>query len=443
MSVVNEVVEFELQDDIGVVWVNNPPVNAISRVLRDGLSAGMHVARKEAACKAIVLACKGHTFIAGADIREFDKRLDGTALGDVFSVIDESEKPVVAALHGTIYGGGLEAAMCCHGRVATRTARLALPEVKLGILPGAGGTQRLPRLIGVERALDMMISGDPISAPEALALGLVDELAEDSALLAQSIRMARRLLTEPWPERRVRNLDAKLVATRSDAGFFARYREKIAQRSRGFLAPATIVHCVEAGVRESFDAGLAVEAEAFNTLVSSEGSKAQRYNFFAEREAQKIPDVPPSTARRSVKQVGILGAGTMGGGIAMCFANAGLPVTLVEVKQEALDRGLATVRKNYERSVKSGRMSAQDVEQRMALIRGNLSMDSLGDRGRVREHGRQEGRVRQARRPLQARRDPGEQYVVPRPQPDRGLHQAPTGRDRPALLQPGQRDETA
>jgi 3-hydroxyacyl-CoA dehydrogenase len=379
MTTINEVVEFESHGEVGVLWLNNPPVNAISRVLRDGLFAGMHAARKDPACKAIVIACRGRTFIAGADIREFGRRMEGTILFDALDAVDESEKPVVAALHGTVYGGGLETALCCHGRVAARTARLGLPEVKLGLLPGAGGTQRLPRIIGVERALDMMIAGDPIGAGEALSLGLVDEVVDESALLTHAIAMARRLLTEPWSKRRVRNLEGELVAVRSDTGFFARFREKIAQRTRGLLAPETIVHCVETGVHESFDAGVGLEREGFNRLVRSTESIAQRYNFFAEREAQKVPDVPATTTERAVKQVGIIGAGTMGGGIAMCFANAGIPVTLVEVKHEALERGLSTVRKNYERSVKSGRLSAADVDQRMALIRGNLSLESLAD----------------------------------------------------------------
>jgi len=377
MGAINPVVDLAADGDIAILSVNHPPVNALSQQVRAGILAGVRQAIADPAVHAIVLICDGKTFIAGADITEFGKPLQPPDLVEVENAIEGSAKPVVAAIHGTALGGGLEVALCCHYRVAVPSAKCGLPEVNLGLLPGAGGTQRLPRLVGVEQALDMVTSGKHVDAKTALAAGLVDELAPEDALRASAIAFARKLVAEHRPLRRVRDLDDKLAAARGEPEIFAGFRKANAKKFRGFLAPEYNIQAIEAAVDKPFDDGLAIERKLFIELMTGTQSAAQRYVFFAERAVWKIPDVPDDTPTIPIKRVGIIGAGTMGGGIAMNFANIGVPITIVETKQDALDRGLGVVRKNYERSAKSGRLTMADVDQRMQLFTGTLDLEQL------------------------------------------------------------------
>ncbi len=377
MTQLSESVSLETRGDVAVVLVDNPPVNALSHHVRQGILDGMTAAAADDAVKAIVLACSGRTFIAGADISEFGKPPQGPGLADVQASMEDSPKPVVAGIHGTALGGGLEVAMCAHYRVSVAGARFGLPEVKLGLLPGAGGTQRLPRLTGAAKALEMMAKGEPIEAQEALDVGLIDEIVEDH--IAGAVAFAQRAADEGLPLKRLRDLEDKVLADRANPAIFDDFRASIARKTRGFLAPEYNIQCVEAAVNLDFEAGLQKERELFVELMSGTQSAAQRYYFFAEREAAKIPDVPRDTPLRDINTCGVLGAGTMGGGIAMNFANVGIPVTIVERDQESLDRGLAVVRKNYERSASRGSISSDDVEQRMSLITGSVDRGDLAE----------------------------------------------------------------
>ncbi|WP_300574641.1 3-hydroxyacyl-CoA dehydrogenase NAD-binding domain-containing protein [Phenylobacterium sp.] len=379
MSQINPVTDLTLDGDVAVITLNSPPVNALSAAVRQGLFDAFTQANAEAAAKSIVLICDGRTFIAGADITEFGGAMTGASLPQVQEAIEGSSKPVVAAIHGTALGGGLEVALCAHYRVAVPSARLGLPEVNLGLLPGAGGTQRLPRVVGVETALSMMTSGRHVPAQEAKALGLVDELVEEGKLRDEALAFARKVVAEGRPLRKIRDQNEKLEAAKGKPEIFENFRKANARKFRGFLAPEYNIRCIEAAVNLPFDEGLEVERKLFLELMSGPQSAAQRYAFFAERQAQKIPDVPDDTPIIPVNKVGIIGAGTMGGGIAMNFANVGIPVVLTEVKQEALDRGLATIRKNYERTASRGGITAQQVEERCALITGSLEMEALAD----------------------------------------------------------------
>jgi 3-hydroxyacyl-CoA dehydrogenase len=378
MAKITQSVDLSTRGRVAVLTVDNPPVNALSRHVRKGLHDGIKQATADGAVQAIVIACAGRTFIAGADITEFGKPPAEPSLHSVLDLIEGSPKPVVAAIHGTALGGGLEVTLACHYRVGVKAARFGLPEVKLGILPGAGGTQRLPRVVGVEKGLSMMVSGDPIGADEALKAGLIDEIV-DGDLTAAGVAFAEKVLDERRPLRKIRDLDDKLAAVRSKPEVFANFRKSIARQTRGFRAPENIVRAVEAAVSLPFDQGLKRERELFSELLSSPESKAQRYFFFAEREAAKIPDVPADTPPRDVKKAAVIGAGTMGGGIAMNFANAGIPVTVIEMAQEALDRGLGIVRKNYEATAARGRLTAADVEKRMGLITGTTDFKAAAD----------------------------------------------------------------
>ncbi|MEH6678236.1 3-hydroxyacyl-CoA dehydrogenase NAD-binding domain-containing protein [Phenylobacterium sp.] len=379
MSQINPVTDLTLDGDVAVITLNSPPVNALSAAVRQGLFEAFKQADADVAAKAIVLICDGRTFIAGADITEFGSAMADPQLADVQDVIEGASKPVIAAIHGTALGGGLEVALCAHYRVAVPSARLGLPEVNLGLLPGAGGTQRLPRVVGVENALSMMTSGRHVPAKEAASLGLVDELVEDGKLREQAIAFARKVVAEGRPLAKIRDQNDKLEAAKGKPEIFENFRKANARKFRGFLAPEYNIRCVEAAVNQPFEEGLATERKLFNELMSGSQSAAQRYAFFAERQAQKIPDVADDTPIIPVNKVGIIGAGTMGGGIAMNFANVGIPVVLTEVKQEALDRGLATIRKNYERTASRGGITAAQVEERCALITGSLEMESLAD----------------------------------------------------------------
>jgi len=376
MTKVNDVVELETRGDIAFVRVNNPPVNALSRAVRDGIYDAVTRADADPAVKAIVLTCAGKTFIAGADIREFGQPPEGRSLPEVMNAIEGAKKPVVAALHGTALGGGLEVALTSHYRVALSNTRFGLPEVKLGILPGAGGTQRLPRLIGVARALDIMVSGEPIGVPEALKLGLIDAAFEGD-LEQSAAQFAQRLLAEGKPLRRARDLSDKLAEGTPE--FFANFRKSQGKKARAVPAPEKIIQCVEAAVSKPFDEGLAFERESFAALRASPESKAQRYYFFAEREAAKVPDIGDDVPRRKINKVGVIGAGTMGGGIAMNFLNVGVPVTIVEVKPDALERGVGIIRKNYENSAKKGKLTQEAVEKRMGLLTPTLELENLAD----------------------------------------------------------------
>jgi 3-hydroxyacyl-CoA dehydrogenase len=376
MTEINSVTTLTRDGDIAILTLNSPPVNALSAKVREGLFEGFKVAGASDA-KAIVLICEGRTFIAGADISEFGGAMAGPSLFEVQDMMEGSPKPVIAAIHGTALGGGLEVALCAHYRVAVPSARVGLPEVALGLLPGAGGTQRLPRIVGVEAALDMVTSGRHVPAKQALAMGLVDELVEEGKLLEGAVAFARKAVAENKPLVKVRDNNAKLEAAKGHPEIFADFRKANARKFRGFMAPENNIKAVEAAVNSAtFDEGLKAERQLFGELMVGAQSAAQRYYFFAERQANKIPDVPDDTPIRPIKKVGILGAGTMGGGIAMNFLNTGIPVTIVEVQEAALERGLSTIRKNYERSRTA---KAEETEARMALLSGSLDFDKLAD----------------------------------------------------------------
>lgn len=373
----SNVVTWDKEGDIGIITVNYPPVNALSAGVRQGLADGIKAFDGDDSVNAIVLICDGRTFIAGADITEFGKPRTGPDLRVVQSDVESASKPVIAAIHGTALGGGLETALACHYRVAVPSAKVGLPEVKLGLLPGAGGTQRLPRLIGPEKALDMIVQGDPIPAAKALELGVVDEVVEEGNLRGGALAYARRLIDEEAGPRCIKDID--IDASSLPEGFFANYRQKIARRTRGFPAPEKIIQCIEAAVSEPFEEAMRIEREGITELMAGAESIALRYMFFAEREVAKIPDVPRDTEKRPINKAVVLGAGTMGGGIAMNFANAGIPVTILEVNQDALDRGLGIIEGNYANTVKKGRLSQEDMDKRMSLFSTTLNYDDIGD----------------------------------------------------------------
>ncbi|OPY99167.1 3-hydroxyacyl-CoA dehydrogenase [Bradyrhizobium sacchari] len=373
----SEVVKLERHDEIGIVTVNSPPVNALSAAVRGGILECIKAAVADPAIKGIVLTCAGRTFIAGADITEFGKPPKPPALNDVLSEIENSPKPVVAAIHGTALGGGLEVALACHFRVAVKEAKLGLPEVKLGLLPGAGGTQRLPRAVGPELAVKMIVGGDPIGATEALKNGLIEEIIEGPASGGEAF--VRKLLAEKRPLRRLRDDDSKIAAAKADRSIFTNAVAAMTKKSRGLEAPFAAADAVGYAIDLPFDEGLKKEREGFLKLVASDQSKAQRYAFFAEREAAKIAGVPEGTKPRPVNRVAILGAGTMGGGIAMSFANAGVPVTLIETGEEQLKRGLGIMQKNWEATAARGGIPADAPAKRMALINGVVGIENVGD----------------------------------------------------------------
>ncbi len=378
MVQLTSMVDYDVEGGVAVLTLDNPPVNALSQGVRQGLKEGVAKAQADAAAKAILVYCKGSTFIAGADITEFSSGFLEPGLHEVLENMDNASKPVIAAIHGTALGGGLETALCCHYRVAVASAKLGLPEVNLGLLPGGGGTQRLPRVVGVEKALQMVTSGVPISAAEALETGLVDRIVEGD-LREGALAFAREIIAAGAPLQRIRDRDDKLQDARANPQVFAGFRAAIAAKARGYLAPEYNIRCIEAAVNQSFDEGMKTESKLFRELFTGPQSAAQQYLFFAERQAGKVPDVPRDTVELPVAKVGVIGSGTMGGGIAMNMVNVGIPVTLVEVKQEALERGLGVIRKNYENTARKGRISAADVEQRMGLITGSLDLADLAD----------------------------------------------------------------
>ena len=369
-------VSYTKDGDIGIITVNNPPVNALSHHVRQGLLESFIEANTDDTI-ATVLICDGRTFIAGADITEFGKPLQAPSFLGTMEVIENLQKPSVAAIHGTALGGGLETALCCHYRVAVPSARVGLPEVALGLLPGGGGTQRLPRLIGPEAALQAITSGVPMAANQAQKVGVIDAVVDEGNLLEGAKAFARALVADGAPLKKVRDLSDKVTGV--DLAIFDAARTQASKERRGFEAPQRCIDCVEAACTLPFDEGLAKEQELFRQVLTSNQSAAQRHIFFAERAAAKVNDMPKDTKPLAIKKVGIIGAGTMGGGIAMNFVNAGIPVTILETSQEFLDKGLAVVRGNYERSAKKGRFTAEQVEQRMGLLTPTLDYAAIGD----------------------------------------------------------------
>lgn len=372
----SESVSYTRDGEIGIVTVNNPPVNALSTHVRQGLLDCFGEAGADDT-RATVLICAGRTFIAGADITEFGKPLQPPSFLATMEVIENLPKPTVAAIHGTALGGGLETALCCHYRVAVPSARVGLPEVRLGLVPGGGGTQRLPRLVGPESALQIITSGAPLTAATAQAVGVLDELVPEDSLLDGAKAFARRLVADGAPLKKVRDLSDKVSGV--DPAVFDAARKRAGVERRGFEAPQRCIDCVEAACTLPFDEGLAKEQELFHQVLTSQQSSAQRHIFFAERTAAKVGDMPKDTRPLAIAKVGVIGAGTMGGGIAMNFANAGIPVTILETGQELLDKGLAVVRGNYDRSARKGRLTAAQVEQRMGLITPGLDYADVAD----------------------------------------------------------------
>ena len=372
----SNVVSYEVIDNIGVISVNSPPVNALSHAVREGIQNALLQAQDDDS-DAIMLICEGRTFIAGADITEFGKPPKSPWLPEVLSTIENSKKLVVAAIHGTALGGGFETSLACHYRCALPSAKVGLPEVKLGLLPGAGGTQRVPRIAGVKAALDMMTSGNPVPAPVASDMGLVDEIIQGDDLKSGALAYIKDLIDSGAPLKRIR--DINIDPSSIEPGFFENYRKGLARKARGQIAPDRIVSCVEAAVSMPMDKGLERERELFSELVQSPESASMRHIFFAEREAAKILDVPRDTPVRDIGKVAIIGGGTMGGGIAMCFANVGIPVTLLEINDEALQRGMGIIKKNYSITVKKGKMTEAQVEDRLGLITGTMDYADLGD----------------------------------------------------------------
>jgi 3-hydroxyacyl-CoA dehydrogenase len=365
--------------DVLIVTSNNPPVNALGHAVREGLVRAIEEADSDPAVKSVVIRCEGNTFFAGADISEFGtpKSFQQPVLPQVVDRIEACTKPVVAAIHGTAFGGGLEVALASHYRVAVPSAKLGVPEVKLGLLPGAGGTQRLPRVAGVQKALEMATSGSPIGAKEAYEIGLVDRLIEGD-LEQHAVAYAAEVMdTRPLPRSSERG--EKLGEARSNPGIFEEFRKANARKFRGFDAPEYNIRAIEAAVAKPYAEGVITERQLFMELMSGTQARAQQYFFFAERKASKIEGLPEDTKPRDIRRVGVIGAGTMGGGISMNFLSAGIPVTIVEMAQDALDRGAGVMRKNYEATASKGRMTAEQVEQAMGLLNPTLDFDALSE----------------------------------------------------------------
>ena len=372
----SDVAAYSVTDGIAVITMNNPPVNGLGNALRAALMTHLKNAEADPAVKGTVIIGSAKAFSGGADIREFGKPREKPDLFEVNDQQDAMTKPLVAAIGGFALGGGLELALGCHYRVALPRAQLGLPEVKLGILPGSGGTQRLPRIIPMAEAVRMMTSGATIHAEKAKELGLVDEIVTGD-LLQGSLEFTKRIVSSNKGIRRIRDMKSRLDGEAK--GFFAKVREQVAKDSRGYPAPLEIVACAEAAATLPFDEGRKVEREGFNRLVSTPESQALRHMFFAERQTSKIPDVPEDTPVRPINKAAVIGAGTMGGGIAMCFANAGIPVTVIETTQQALDKGLEKMKANYAATVAKGRMAQPEMDKRMALIHGTVNLAQAAD----------------------------------------------------------------
>jgi 3-hydroxyacyl-CoA dehydrogenase len=374
----NELVQLTRENEIAIITINNPPVNALSPGVPEGISEALDQIAKDASLKAAVLIGGGRSFVAGADIKEFGKMTSGKPRGagllPLLLKIEDSGKPVVVAIHGTAFGGGLELAMAGHYRVAVSSAQVGQPEVKLGIIPGAAGTQRLPRLAGVAKAVEMCVGGNPVKADEALKFGIIDRIVEDD-LLAGAVAFAREVSGKAAGKTRDRN--EKLGDGSENATIFSAAREAAAKKQRGLMAPVAAIDAVEAATELPFEEGCKVEQKLFMDCLFSDQSKSLIHVFFSEREVSKIPDVPKETTTMPIKSTAVVGAGTMGGGIAMVFANAGIPVLLKEADRAALDRGLATIHSNYANSVKRGRFSKEVADERMKRITPTLSYDDF------------------------------------------------------------------
>ncbi len=377
----SELVSLTRDGEIGVITVNNPPVNALSPGVPEGIAAAVEQVKNDDSIRGAVLIGAGQAFIAGADIKEFGKitrgeRREGINFLGLLRTIEDCPKPMVAAIHGSALGGGLEVAMAFHYRVAVPSAQVGQPEVKLGIIPGAAGTQRLPRLAGVAKATQMCADGNPITAKEAAAIGIVDRIVEGD-LLQGAIAFLREKIASGEKPPKTRERNEKLGDEATNAAIFEAARAQAKKTARGMMAPLAAIDAVEAATKLPFEEGCAREAELFKQCLFSDQSKALIHVFFGEREVAKIPDVPKDAQRIEIKKAAVIGAGTMGGGIAMNYANAGIPVIVKETTQEALDRGMATIRKNYENSVKKGRFSQEVMDQRMALIAPQLTYDGF------------------------------------------------------------------
>jgi 3-hydroxyacyl-CoA dehydrogenase len=374
----NDLVQLTKENGIAVITINNPPVNALSPGVPQGISESLDQIAQDDNSKAVVLIGGGRTFIAGADIKEFGKMTSSKPRGEgllpFLLKIEDNKKPVIVAIHGTAFGGGLEVAMACHYRVAVSRAQVGQPEVKLGIIPGAAGTQRLPRLAGVAKAVEMCTTGNPVKAADALQFGIIDRIIEGD-LLPGAIAFAREVAAKPAPKTRERN--EKLGNAAENAPIFSAAREAVAKKQRGLLAPVAAITAIEAATTLPFAEGCQVEQKLFTECLFSDQSKALIHVFFSEREVGKIPDIPKETPLIPIKSAAVVGAGTMGGGIAMVLANAGIPVLLKDADQAALDRGLATIRSNYTNSVKRGRFTQQEAEERFKRITPTLSYDDF------------------------------------------------------------------
>jgi len=364
--------------NVAIITIDNPPVNALRQAVRAGIKDCVIAARDDANVEAIILTGAGRTFVAGADITEFGKPPQPPGLMEVISIIDDVKKPTIAAVHGTPLGGGLELTMGCHFRVAAAGTRLGLPEIKLGLIPGAGGTQRLPRLVGIEKALPMILSGDPIPAKDALAAGLVDEIIEGD-LVAGAVAFARKVLAEKRPLVRVKDREDKLKEIRANPQKFDEIVAQHAKKTRGLHAPAAAIEAIRLTLDTPIDEAQKKERDFFMKLVVGDQSRAQRHIFFAEREAAKVPGIGKDVQPREIKRAGVIGAGTMGGGISMNFANVGIPVTIIENDEAALKRGMATIEKNYQTSVQRGSLTPENMSKRLALFSPTTDLNALKD----------------------------------------------------------------
>ena len=374
----SDATSYSVRDGIAVITMNNPPVNGLGSVLRPGIMDGIKKAGADPAVKALVIIGTAKAFSGGADIREFNtpKSSMPPSLPEINEAQDACTKPIVAAIGGFALGGGCELALGCHYRVALPKAQIGLPEVKLGLIPGSGGTQRLPRVVGATQAIAMMTSGNAVPAEKALGLGLVDEVVQGD-LLEGAIAFTRKLIADGKGPRRIRDMGVKVEG--EPKAFFDKARAEVQKASRGFPAPLEIVACVEAAATLPFDEGRKEERRRFASLVEGSESKALRHMFFAERQTSKIPDVPEDTPTREIRKAAVIGAGTMGGGITMSLVNAGIPVTIIEMKQDALDRGMATMKKNYAATVAKGRLKQEEMDKRMGLVTPALDLAAAKD----------------------------------------------------------------
>ncbi|HVP09510.1 MAG TPA: 3-hydroxyacyl-CoA dehydrogenase NAD-binding domain-containing protein [Burkholderiales bacterium] len=374
----SDAVSYSVRDGVAVITINNPPVNGLGSVLRPGIMDGIKKAGADPAVKALVLIGSAKAFSGGADIREFNtpKMLVPPSLPEINDAQDQCSKPMIAAIGGFALGGGCELALGCHYRVALPKSQIGLPEVKLGLLPGSGGTQRLPRVVGAAQGIQMMTTGNPVPAEKAVQLGLVDEIVQGD-LLEGALAFARKLIEQKKGPKRIRDMSVKVDGDPKQ--FFEKARAEVAKASRGFPAPLEIVACVEAAASKPFDEGRKEERERFQKLVEGNESKALRHMFFAERQVTKIPDVPEDTPTREIKRAAVIGAGTMGGGIAMNFANAGIPVSMMDMTEEAVKKGFEKIKANYAATVSKGRLKQDEMDKRLSLIKTTTRLESAKD----------------------------------------------------------------